>query len=135
MPLERVSALLAVGKWVAVAGLFDPLTAAQARRLADNAALHNEKDRKLVAIILEAENTLLTAEARAVLIAALRDVQAVTIARPERWRSALSSGADVQVVENTEEEKARSAEFVQFIVERQQSASTDTGKTQHAGNC
>ncbi len=105
--------------WVAVIGLFDPLTAVQACRLADIA---RNGRRKLFAIVLETKDALLPANARAELLAALRDVDLVATAEPQRWQSALPEGADVQIVEDAEAETARSAEFVQFVLDRQRAA-------------
>ncbi len=120
--LNDVPALLQCGDWLAVAGLFDPLTAVQAKRLAD---LRDGYSRKVLAIVLDTEDTLLTAEARAVLIAALREVDLVTTAEPESWRSTIASNDQtdhVQILEDAEGEQRRCAEFVQFILRRQESA-------------
>ncbi len=119
VPLQRVAACLETGQWLAVVGLFDPLTALQASRLAD---LHAQGGRKILVLILDTGNTLLTAAARAALIAALRHVHLVAIAPPELWRSAIPHNSDVEIVDDPEGECARSAEFVQFILHRQQDA-------------
>ncbi len=64
---EPARALLGEGAWVVIAGLFDPLTALQAKRLSG----FRRAGRKLMAIVEPGENPLLNAEARAALIAAL----------------------------------------------------------------
>lgn len=125
-PLNSLAALLGTAQWLAVIGLFDPLTAAEARRLRQLAA-HNGR-RKILVIVLDVENALLSAEARAALIAALREVQLVAIAESERWRSAIPVAADVQIFEDAEGDRARSQEFVQFILERRHSAAMTTGR-------
>src|SRR5436305_5009682 len=63
---------LAQGNWLVVAGYFDPLTASVAERLGN---LVQGQDERVLAIILESPDTLLSAEARSALIAALRMVQ------------------------------------------------------------
>ena len=73
----------------------------------------------MFAIVLEDSDALLSAEARATLIAALRDVSLVAIAAPEVWRDMVPKSARVHVLEDAEGEKKRSADFVQFVLERQ----------------
>ena len=109
--------MLGATDWVVVVGLFDPLTAVEARRLADLAS----GNRKLLAIVLDSEDALLSVNARAELVAALREVNLVASAKPERWRSILPIAANLQIVEDPEGDKARSAEFVQFVMNRQES--------------
>jgi hypothetical protein len=118
---ESLPAVLAEAEWIAAAGLFDPLTAVQAKRLA---ALANNggHSRKLLAIVLKDEGALLPAQARAILIAALREVSAVVIAEPDCWRQEVSKNSRLRIVEDSEGEKLRSAEFAQFIIQRQGSA-------------
>jgi hypothetical protein len=99
---------MGVGEWRAVAGLFDPLTAALAQRLTEIANGGGD----LAAIVLDEPGTLLTAEARAALIAGLRPIRLVSIARQEEWRQAVG-GAKVF------EDPARSDEFVRFVLDRQ----------------
>ena len=119
-PLDGLGAHLCRGEWVIAVGQFDPLTAAQAKRLS---ALRSQGGR-LLAVVLESSDALLPANARAALIAALRDVDAVTVAEPELWRHAIPSTARVRVIEDAQAEEGRSAEFVRYIVERQAAAST-----------
>jgi len=114
LALDELPALLNSDKWVIAVGQFDPLTAVQAKRLA---ALATDST-KLLAIVLEDGRALLPASARAALIAALRDVDAVTVAGPERWRGVIPNGPCITIVDDAEAEKIRSAEFVQRILER-----------------
>ncbi|MDQ2774087.1 MAG: hypothetical protein M3Y57_04045 [Acidobacteriota bacterium] len=111
---EAARALLGEGAWVVIAGLFDPLTALQAKRLSGL----RRPGRKLMAIVEHGENPLLNAEARAALIAALRGVDAVSIA--DSARSILPLSSSVELIEDTAGEFARSADFVRFILDRQQ---------------
>ncbi len=96
-------------------GLFDPLTATQAKRVNSFA----EPGRKLAMIVLDTEQTLLPADARAALIAALRAVNLVAIAQPHEWRAAIPASTDIRVIDDLAGEAARSAEFIQFVFHRQ----------------
>jgi hypothetical protein len=115
IPSGSILELLASGEWSVVVGLFDPLTVVQARRL----AAWRKQGRKLLAIVLEAEDTLLEANARAALIAGLREVDAVAIAAPDGWRSLIPRDSRIEIVEDEAQERARSEEFVQFVLRRQ----------------
>jgi hypothetical protein len=108
VPLAELRQRMAAGKWQAVAGLFDPLTAALAERLT---AIGNNGG-EVAAIVLDEPGTLLTAEARAALVAGLRQVRLVSVARQEEWRHAVGSAKIV-------EEPTQSREFVEFVFERQ----------------
>jgi hypothetical protein len=112
---NRVPGVLADGEWLAIAGVFDPLTVVQARRIAG----FRRNARKLMAVVLQDEDALFAAEARAALIAGLREVDAVLIAPPERWRTLVPKNARVEIVEDIAGERARSADFVQFVLQRQ----------------
>jgi hypothetical protein len=105
---------LSSGKWTVVPGLFDPLTATRARRLTGNG-------RKLAVIVFDSAKTLLSAEARAVLVAALRAVTLVVVAHPDQWRASVPTCGDVEIIEDPEEEAARSAEFIEFVIARHKS--------------
>jgi hypothetical protein len=108
VPLEELRRRMARGDWRAVAGLFDPLTAELAKRLTEIGDGAGE----LAAIVLDEPGTLLTAEARAALIAGLRRVRLVSIARPEEWRHVIGQA-------KVFEEPTQSREFVEFVFERQ----------------
>lgn len=114
---------LNVGEWVVIVGHFDPLTAAQAKRI----AAVEMNGVKLAAIVLddvasERARSLLPGEARATLIAALRAVDAVALTESGSWRDILPHNGRVRVVEDEEAEKKLSADFVRFIVDRQATA-------------
>jgi hypothetical protein len=115
LPLEELAAALATGDWVVVAGRFDPLTAIEARRLAGLAS----NGCKLAAIVLGGDDTLLPAKARAELIAGLRSVTAVAIANSDDWRDLIARSSRVQLIEDPEGERARTADFIQFVLNRQ----------------
>ena len=110
---DAAAGLLKNGVWTVVEGLFDPLTAAQAKRLA---ALCRD-GRKLLAVILPGYNPLLSADARSILIAALRVVDAVTIAGSARQIIA-SFNSELELIEDIDADAARSTEFVNFVLER-----------------
>jgi hypothetical protein len=117
VPLRDLPRLLARGEWLAIVGLFDPLTAMQAKRVAESAA----PGRNLLAVVLAGEDTLLPAEARAALMASLRDIRLVTIAKPQEWRRTLVDDARVEIAEDSDAEKGRSADFVELVLKREAS--------------
>lgn len=119
LPLSALDGVFSSGEWLIAVGRFDPLTAEQAARLK---ALRTSS-RKLLALVLDLPDTLIAAAGRAALIAALRDVDAVTVAKPESWRAAIPNAHDVRIVEDSVAEENRSAEFVRYIVSRQTAAS------------
>lgn len=123
MDLDRLQTALAKDEWVAAPGLYDPLTAEQAKRLAD---LRDRYKRKIVAIVLSDEETLLSADARAALVAALQDVDLVATSPRGLWRKALAGNSRVEIFQDFEGERARSADFVRFVIERHGSASNAT---------
>ena len=110
--VTEIGAVIGSGEWTIAVGQFDPLTAGQANRLS---ALKAQGGR-LLAIVLEAQDALLPSSARVALIAALRDVDAVTVAEPERWLAFIGNQVKVRIVEDAAAEEARSADFVRFIV-------------------
>ncbi len=108
VPLDELRRRMATGEWMAVVGLFDPLTALQASRVAEI----GNGDGELAAIVLDEPDTLLSAEARAALVAGLRRVRLVSIARRDEWRPALGQA-------KVFEDATHSDEFVKFVFERQ----------------
>jgi hypothetical protein len=112
---ERLPDLLASGTWVGVVCRFDPMTAAEAERLAGFTRLG-----KVLGIVLEDEEALLPVAARAELVASLRDVSAVLIADPDTWESVIQRSAGLSVIEDFEGEGARRREFIELVRNRQQ---------------
>lgn len=111
---ERLPELLAGESWVAVVGRFDPMTASEADRLAGLARLG-----KVLGIVLEDdEEALLPADARAVLVASLRDVSAVLVAHTEKWEALLPKNAALSVIEDLAGEGARRQEFIDCVLNR-----------------
>jgi hypothetical protein len=113
--LETLPALLSHGQWSAVTGFFDPLTLAQAERLSSIA----NAGRRLAVIVIPDSETLLSSRARATLIAALREVDAVAIGEPEQLRRLCSELPNVRLHHDEEAERLRSAEFVELVRQRQ----------------
>ncbi len=111
--LDGLPALLEKGEWRAVAGLFDPLTLTQAQRVAAAA----EAGQKVLVIVIPDRDTLLTAEARAALVAGLRSIDAVIIGDPEKVGI-----PGVRIPWDEAAERERSAEFIRFVLRRQKSA-------------
>jgi hypothetical protein len=114
VPFDRLSKTLNEGRWTAVFGYFDPLTAEQANRLSN---LKNGD--RLLALIFDREDALLPVEGRASLIAALRDVDSVAIV-PNGFDPDFSNLANVNVISELEEDANRSVNFAAFVLRRQQ---------------
>ena len=112
--LAELPALLRNLPWSVSVGFFDPLTLTQAERLA--AAGSN-----LLAIVDPGENSLLGAPARAILVAALRQVNLVVIATRREWQPLLAQFPNVQVDDNESADRARSSQFAGYILRRQAS--------------
>ena len=108
MPLAELRRRMATGEWLAIVGLFDPLTALQATRVTEV----SNGDGEVAAIVLDEPDTLLSADARAALVAGLRRVRLVSIARHEEWRHALGQA-------KVFEDWSHSDELVKFVFERQ----------------
>ena len=111
VPLEDLHARLGNSRWIAVVGRFDPLTLAQAQRVAKL----NEDGRSILMVVEPGADCLLPVEARAALVAALRAVQLVVIGEP----GSLTPYPKMEMIADEEGERKRSAEFVRFIAERQ----------------
>lgn len=82
-------------------------------------AVLRNNGRKLMAIVLDGDDTLLPAEARAELIASLRSVTAVVIVNSDDWRNLVARNSRVQLIEDPQGERTRAADFVQFVLNRQ----------------
>lgn len=107
--------MLENGIWTVIVGLFDPLTASQARRI------ESYKRNGILVILLENPDTLLPVNARCHLVAALRSVNFVAEATEQEWRSAVIGNENVEVIDNLEEEKRRSQDFIDLVAARQYS--------------
>lgn len=94
-------------------GLFDPLTALQARRIEDSGG-----ERTLL-VVLEDSDTLLPADVRCCLVAALRSVDYVVPAGGSEWLSFASYNDKLHVIDDGAAEKRRSQDFIELIAARQ----------------
>lgn len=94
--LPELRPLLVRDPWVILAGEFDPLTA--------EAAEFIEKKRlpghRLLVVLRSNADELLSAEARAVLLAGLRSVDAVLVANPEDWNVLIRQMGPARVIED-----------------------------------
>jgi hypothetical protein len=115
---EALPSVLSRGEWSAVTGFFDPLTLVQAERLS-TIARHG---RRIAVIVVPGSETLLSSHARATLIAALRDVDAVAIAEPAQVKKLCSQLPNVHVHQDDEADRLRSTDFVVFVRTRQKAA-------------
>lgn len=111
IPAEQLAAKLGSGEWLAVAGKFDPLTLAQAERLAQAGS----NGKAILAVVEPATDSLLPVEARAILVAALKSVQLVVAADA----ADLANFPGVQISRDDEGERQRSRAFVEHVRGRQ----------------
>ena len=117
--LAEVTDATAEGQWVIVNGLFDPLTAAEASRIAQVA--RDYPGTRLLAAVLDSRSALLPVQARCTLVAALRQVHAVVAACPAQLRETLhSNDARFCFLNEIEAGEQRSQEFVDMVIARQQ---------------
>jgi glycerol-3-phosphate cytidylyltransferase-like family protein len=122
--LEAFVAARTADAWTAASGVFDPFTVQLARHIASLSA-----GRKLLVIIDDSAGyAFLSPEARAQMLASLRAVDAVIIGSPKAVREMLlNSNIDIRIVEDPAADQQRSAQFVQYVLDRQ--ASSDLQKT------
>ena len=120
VPFDELLGHLGTGNWTVVVGLFDPLTAHQAQRIAG----HRRNTHRLAAIVSSAPDTLLNAQARAALVASLRAVDLVAIADANAPKDLLPPSASIEVIDDPTAETSRTADFVRFVIERHKSANT-----------
>jgi hypothetical protein len=73
----------------------------------------------MLVIVKQDEHALLDENARAALVAALRDVTIVMVETAAHWRAVANSNPAVQVVENVARERNGREQFERYILERQ----------------
>jgi hypothetical protein len=117
--LDGLRESLARDAWTVVVGRFDPMTCEAADALEALAA----PDRKLMVVVQadgqSPEGELLSADARAVLVAALRPVDAVLVEDSDAWRHALGQNTNVRLVEDAGVENKREQSFRNLVLSRQ----------------
>lgn len=113
--LGRIEARLARGEAPrVVSGYFDPLLRAHARRLEEIAA----SDGRPVVVITEPADPLLSAEARAVLVAALDAVELVTIAPPQGIEELIARLPRGRLLRGEQEDLRLREEFMRLVRHR-----------------
>ncbi len=112
---ERAKKLLEDGAWTVIVGLFDPLTASQARRIEDYGG------EQTLIVVLQSPDTLLPIDTRCQLAAALRSVNFVLGATRQNWQEIAPSNPHVYVIDDEEAEQRRSQDFVELVASRQNS--------------
>jgi phosphopantetheine adenylyltransferase len=114
--LEDLRPLLAENSWTALVGAFDPLMA-ESVALIERA---HTPGHKLLIVVRSEPNELLSAQARAVLLAGVRFVDAVHVAETDDWRSVIES---VFIPITEEEGDCRRREEFEALVEARHGAS------------
>jgi len=109
----KARTLLADGNWLVVAGYFDPLTAAVAQRLHD--LTDPGRNEKVLAIVLDGPETLLTTEARSYLIAALRKVDAVAVMPEQALKSFVPRHSRVRFIFDRDAELRNTGSFEALV--------------------
>lgn len=115
--LSALCPLLVRDAWVILAGEFDPLTA-EAIELIEKTRLPRYR---LLVVLRSNTDELLSPDARAVLLAGLRSVDAVLVASPEDWSVLTGQMGFVPIVEETGGGRKRS-EFEALVLARQRVA-------------
>lgn len=113
--LEDLRVTLSRDAWTIVAGFFDPLTAEAAERVAGLAA----GGRKLLVVIRPCGRELLSVDARAALMAALRSVDAVLIEASPEWRDLAQRNPLITIEEDAAADLRRAQEFERLVLDRQ----------------
>ena len=96
---------------------FDPMTVETAEFVEKVANAH--RGAPVLAIVLDTEGTLLPAEARATLVAALRSVTLVTIAAEDSWRTLLPHDFKGSLYYDPQQDAERSQAFVDLILRKE----------------
>src|SRR3954452_2611529 len=124
---EGACVQLAEGNWLIVAGYFDPLTAAVAERVRD--LVDKSREERVLAVVLHSSGTLLSAEARSHLVAALRTVDAVLVTSEEDSTRFIARDSRIRFVFDREAERRDSAEFAELVLSKERSLlhSTEPG--------
>lgn len=109
----KARTLLAEGDWLVIAGYFDPLTSSVAQRFQELAG--GGRGEKVLAIVLDASEMILTAEARSYLIAALRTVDTVVVISEEALSNFLPPSSRIRLVFDKEAELSNTVEFEALV--------------------
>jgi hypothetical protein len=112
---EELRPALADGKWKILAGSFDPLTADAAARIESSA----EEGRRLLIVVQPISHALFDDASRALLLAALRAVDAVTIETSDEWRTVAAENPAVDISDEARLSIQMQSEFEQLVLSRQ----------------
>ena len=115
--LPELRPLLVRDAWVILAGEFDPLTA-EAIELIEKTRIPGHR---LLVVLRSNSDELFSTDARAVLLAGLRSVDAVLVASREDWIVLTSQMGSVPIVEEAGGDRKRS-EFEALVLARQRTA-------------
>ncbi len=116
--LEDLRETLSRDAWTVAAGFFDPMTAEAGERVAGLSAA----GRNLLVVIRPRDNELLSVEARAIMVAALRAVDAVLIETSPEWRDLVRRNPSARIDEDTVADLRRSQEFERLVLDQQTAA-------------
>jgi hypothetical protein len=116
--LEDLRVSLTRDAWTVTAGRFDPVTADVAAQLQGLIS----PGRKLLVVVQSSKDELLTSDVRAILIAALRPVDAVLVESSDEWREAVKGNPTALIVEDPSGEQKREHEFRALILNRHRQA-------------
>jgi hypothetical protein len=105
---------LADGNWLVVAGYFDPLTASVVERLETLVAQRSGE--RVFAIVLDEVGSLLSADARSTLVAALRMVDAVSVIRRQNLSTSVPPDSRIRFVFDEQAERRNLAEFSALVL-------------------
>jgi hypothetical protein len=117
---DRLRSLIHGAPWTVIIGEFDPVNATVAERLSEWKA----PGRKLLVVVKPGADPLIAPEGRAMLLAALRMVDAVLVETDSGWRELFQGTTDLEVREDTEFDQQTRSDFEALVVRRQQA----TGK-------
>lgn len=106
---------LANGSWKIVAGSFDPVTAETAERI----QAHVAPGRSLLVVVRPGQDELFDCASRAILVAALRGVDAVMVETSQEWCAALGGSLALTVEDEDEWCAEQKQEFEAFVIKRQ----------------
>lgn len=113
-PFEDLRPSLTSDAWTVVAGHFDPVTA----QVAEELQSLTSEGRKLLVIVQQYKDELLTADARAILLAALRPVDAVMVETSNAWRHIAGGNPKARLVEDEAAHRARTQAFRKLVLSR-----------------
>jgi hypothetical protein len=124
--LER----LAEGNWLVIAGYFDPLTASVAQRL--RRLLERDRNERVLAAVVNGTGTLLNVEDRSILMAALRQVDAVVAVSEGELDHFLHSEPRIRFIFDEAQERRNTETFTAVVLGKERTAVHPGGKVPHA---